>query len=178
MPLPPLHKATLAIWWSNLGVMIQSSILCMMPKQDAQWWPLKDDCQTLFCLSIQCLLPFALVFENLKEKTLKKHQYAHILLTVSAGWWAWLIAQNPASVVIQSMARSSALHSQVHWFTMSTSLIHHVLHVGQTIHVDSFKPSSLTGKATAVGGLPNASLAMTHLPIIWKYHNMLLPKGT
>lgn len=38
---------------------------------------------------------------------------------------------------------------------MSTSLIHHVLHVGQTIHVDSFKPTTLTGEAMAVGGLPS-----------------------
>lgn len=57
---------------------------------------------------------------------------------------------------------------------MSTSLIHHVLHVGQTIHVDSFKPSTLTAEATAVGGLPNASLAMTHLSIKRKYRNTLL----
>lgn len=61
---------------------------------------------------------------------------------------------------------------------MSTSLIHHVLHVGQTIHVDSFKPSTLTAEAAAVGGLPNASLAMTHLSIRGKYRNMLLPIGT
>lgn len=167
MVLPSLHKATMTIWWSNLDVMMQSSFLFMIPTQDAQWWHWRMTVRLCFCLLIHCLLPFALPFKNLKQETLKKHQYAHILLTVSAGWWAWLIARNPASVVIQSMACSSALHSQLHWFTMSTSLIHHVLHVGQTIHVDSFKPSLLTGKATAVGGLPNASLAMTHLPIIW-----------
>lgn len=120
-----------------------------------------------------------LIFENpkqeiLKAKNINMHTYKH----VSTGLWAWLIAWNPASVVIQSMDRSSELLSLLHWFTMSTSLIHHVLHVGQTIHVDSFKPSKLTGKAMAVGGLPRASLAMTHLSIKWKYHNMLLPKGT
>ncbi|CAB1417121.1 unnamed protein product [Pleuronectes platessa] len=40
----------------------------------------------------------------------------------------------------------------------------------QTIRVDSFKPAPLTGMALAVGGLPNASLAMTHLSIRWKCH--------
>lgn len=38
---------------------------------------------------------------------------------------------------------------------MSTSLIRHVLRVGQTSHVDSFKPTALTGAAAAAGGLPS-----------------------
>lgn len=65
---------------------------------------------------------------------------------------------------------------QVRRFTMSTSLIRHVLHVGQTIHVDSFKPSALTGKAAAAGGLPGASLAMTRLSITGMKHRLLQPR--
>lgn len=73
---------------------------------------------------------------------------------------------------IQSVAHSSLLRSQLHWFTMSTSLMHHVRHVGQTIHADSFGPTTATGTAMIVGGLPSVSLPMTHLSIKWKRHNV------
>lgn len=89
-----------------------------------------------------------------------------------AGWQAWLTAWNPALVLIQSMAPSGVVQSQLHWFTMSTSLIHHVLHVGQTIHAGSFRPVTLTGMALAVGGLPSVSLTMTHLSLTRKRHSM------
>lgn len=72
----------------------------------------------------------------------------------------------------KATAHGSAMQSQLHWFTMSTSLIHHVLHVGQTIHVDSLKPTTLTRKATAFGDLPSVSLAITYPSIKWRYYYM------
>lgn len=117
------------------------------------------------------------IFENLQQNTVNA-------LNLHRGTWLLLHQRDsrPGSLPLQpykawpAAMRRAPGRGQVRRFTMSTSLIRHVPHVGQTIHVDSFKPSALTGKAAAAGGLPGASLAMTRLSITGMKHRLLQPR--
>lgn len=80
---------------------------------------LKDDCQTLFCLSIHCLLPFALVFENLKEKTLKKAPICtHIAHSVC---WLMSMTHSPKPCLC-----SDTKHGSQQCTAQPSPLIYHV----------------------------------------------------
>lgn len=122
------------------------------------------DCELSIILTIQACYEWWHLERQISEN-LKRKRSAKICVEARVCWFTSVAHGLNLDKAWPSAMRHAPRRGQVRRFTMSTSLIRHVLCVGQTIHVDSFKPSALTGEVAAAGGLPGASLAMTRLSI-------------